>query len=260
MKKILHKSREWLKLKFFRPMLLNIGHRMGKYSIVGDHPVFDPRQFKLTELLENNWTSIRKELESVLVFHQMFPNVQDIQQEQKIINRDNNWKTFFLFGLGNKATLNCRSCPVTTSIIEQIPGMKTAFFSVLSPNKHIPSHKGIFKGIIRSHLGLIIPGKFGDCVMRIEKEHINWQEGKVVVFDDTYEHEVWNNTNDTRVVLLVDVVRPYKFPLSFINNSIINLIGNSSYAKEATKNHRLWEESFYAKRRENYPVALSPEL
>jgi aspartyl/asparaginyl beta-hydroxylase (cupin superfamily) len=257
MKKIFHNTREFLKLKLFRPMLLGIGGRMGKYSMVGDHPVFDSEKFNWTALLENNWAVIRKELESILAYHPYFPNVQDIQQEQKIINRDNNWKTFFLYGLGNKASLNCCSCPVTTSLVEQIPGMKTAFFSILSPNKHIPAHKGIFKGIIRSHLGLIIPGKPGDCVMRIEKENIIWQQGKVVVFDDTYEHEVWNNTNETRVVLLVDVVRPYKFPLSFINNCIIHLIGNSSYAKEATKNHRLWEESFYTKQKDNHQFALS---
>ena len=260
MKTLMHKTRKLIKFKLFRPMLTKIGDRMGKYSIVGDHPVFDTGQFKWTELLENNWTSISKELESILVFHEFLPSLQDIQQEQKILNQDNNWKTFFLFGFGNKATLNCQACPVTASILQQIPGMKSAFFSILSPHKHIPAHKGIFKGIIRSHLGLIIPGQSGQCVMRIEKEYINWQQGKVVVFDDTYEHEVWNNTGETRVVLLVDVVRPYKFPLSFINICIINLIGNSSYAKEATKNHRLWEESFYAKRRENYPVALSPEL
>lgn len=250
----MHKAREFIKFNLFRPMLTGIGSRMGKYSIVGDQPVFDNSKFKWTELLENNWTLIRKELEGVLVFHHLLPSLQDIQQEQKILNNDNNWKTFFLFGFGNKATLNCNACPVTTSILQQIPGMKSAFFSILSPHKHIPAHKGIFKGIIRSHLGLIIPGEPGECVMRIEKEYINWQQGKVVVFDDTYEHEVWNNTSETRVVLLVDVIRPYKFPLSFINNAIIKIIGNSSYASEATKNHRLWESRFYTAQNNNYPI------
>jgi beta-hydroxylase len=124
--------------------------------------------------------------------------------------------------------------------------MKTAFFSVLSPHKHIPAHKGIFKGLIRSHLGLIIPGKSGDCVMRIENENIFWQESKIVVFDDTYEHEVWNNTNEIRVVLLIDVIRPFKSPLSLINNKLINLIGNSSYVMEAMQNHKKWETDFYS--------------
>jgi beta-hydroxylase len=90
--------------------------------------------------------------------------------------------------------------------------------------------------------------------MRIEKEHINWQEGKTVVFDDTYEHEVWNNTGEVRVVLLLDVIRPFKKPLSFINKAIVNLIGNSSYVKEAMKNHQQWETTFHTARRNSIPV------
>lgn len=248
MRKLILRLREEVKFRLFRPLLLKIGNRMGKYSTVGDHPVFDNKQFIWTNLLEDNWISIRKEMESILPFHQSLPNLQDIQQEQHVLNQDNHWKTFFLFGFGIKATLNCQLCPVTTSLLEQIPGMKTAFFSVLSPHKHIPAHKGIFKGIIRSHLGLIIPGKPGDCVMRIENENIYWQEGKTVVFDDTYEHEVWNNTSEVRVVLLIDVIRPFKSPLALINNKIINLIGNSSYVKEAMKNHKKWETDFYSGR------------
>lgn len=249
MKKQFFGLREKIKFKLFRPLLLKIGTWMSKYSAVGDHPVFDNKNFEWTTLLEDNWKPIRKELEEVLRFHSRLPNLQDIQQEQNILNRDNNWKTFFLYGFGIKATHNCHACPFTTSLIERIPGMKTAFFSVLSPNKHIPAHKGIFKGIVRSHLGLIIPGNPGDCVMRIENERIYWQEGKVVVFDDTFEHEVWNNTNEIRVVLLIDTIRPFKSPLSFINNAIINLIGNSSYVREAMQNHKKWENYFYSKQK-----------
>ena len=246
MKKLLFRFRENVKFRLFRPVLLKIGDWMGKYSSVGDHPVFNNSHFQWTSLLENNWVAIRKELESILAYHSRLPSIQEIQQEQKVLNQDNNWKTFFLYGFGIKATLNCQACPVTTSLLEQIPGMKTAFFSVLSPRKHIPAHQGIFKGIIRSHLGLIIPGRPGDCVMRIEKENIHWQEGKAVVFDDTYEHEVWNNTDEIRVVLLVDVIRPFKSPLASINNSIVRLIGNSSYVKEAMQHHRKWEADFYS--------------
>ena len=250
MRKPFFKLREHIKFKLFRPLLLGIGNWMGKYSIVGDKPVFDNEQFQWTRLLENNWMDIRKEFENILAYHKLLPNLQDIQQEQIVLNQDDKWKTFFLFGFGIKATQNCQSCPFTTSLLEQIPGMKTAFFSILSPRKHIPAHKGIFKGIIRSHLGLIIPGKLGDCMMRIEDQNIYWREGKVVVFDDTYEHEVWNRTGEKRVVLLIDVIRPFKSPLSFLNNTIIKLIGNSSYVREAMQNHKKWETHFHLMQRE----------
>lgn len=246
MKKQIFRVREWIKFRILRPLLLGIGGWMGKYSIAGDQPVFDNRLFPWTKLLEDNWLAIRRELEGILPQHRLFPSLQDVQQEQKVLNQDDQWKTFFLYGFGVRASLNCARCPITASLIEQIPGMKTAFFSVLSPYKYIPAHKGIFKGLIRSHLGLIIPGRPGDCVMRIEQKKIFWQEGKAVVFDDTYEHEVWNQTREVRVVLLLDVVRSFRpGVLSFLNRKIVGLIGNSSYVKEALENHRKWEESFY---------------
>lgn len=259
MKKGLFRFREWIKFRVFRPLLLGIGGWIGKYSIPGDHPVFDNRLFPWTSLLEDNWQSIRTELEGIMPHHRSFPSLQDVQQEQQVLNQDDQWKTFFLYGFGIRATMNCERCPVTASLLEQIPGMKTAFFSVLSPHKHIPAHKGIYKGLIRSHLGLIIPGRPGDCLMRISGQNIYWQEGKAVVFDDTYEHEVWNHTDEIRVVLLLDVVRSFrKGFLSFLNRKIVNLIGQSSYVKEAMENHRKWEEKFYGKKAlpDQAPVAI----
>lgn len=242
---MLRKFRESIKFKIFRPMLLKLGDWMGKYSTVGDHAVFDNQQFKWTIDLERNWTAIRKELEAILSFREALPSLQEIQQDQKILNKDNNWKTFFLYGFGEKSQMDCRVCPVTTSLLEKIPGLKTAFFSILSPRKHIPAHRGVYKGLIRSHLGLIVPGEPGQCVMRIENEFINWQEGKAIVFDDTYEHEVWNNTNEVRAILLLDVIRPFKFPLSYINKSIIRLMRNSSFVKDALRNQKAWEAKFF---------------
>lgn len=241
------KTREWVKFKLFRPLLLGLGNWMGRYSTVGDRPVFDNRDFPWTFLLESNYPSIRAEFEKVRAFQEQFPSLQQIQREQEVLNQDDRWRTFFLYGFGIKVTRNCEMCPVTTALLEQIPDMKTAFFSVLSPGKHIPAHKGIFKGIIRSHLGIIIPGKTGDCRMRIENGEIHWKEGQMVVFDDTYDHEVWNDTDKTRVVLLIDVVRPFRGPLARINRGIVNLIGKSSFVTEAMKNHQEWEARFYAR-------------
>lgn len=240
------KPGEFIKFRIFRPLLLKIGAWMGKYSPVGDCPVFDNKDFGWTKLLEENWLTIRKELEGILANHQQFPSLQDIQKEQIVLNKDNNWKTYFLFGFGLKAVKNCEACPVTASLLEKIPDMKTAFFSILSPGKHIPAHKGVFKGLIRSHLGLIIPGKKGDCLMRIDNQKILWGEGKAVVFDDTYEHEVWNNSNQVRVVLLIDIIRPFKTPLAAINKGIINIISKSFFVKNAQKNYQEWEDKYYA--------------
>jgi aspartyl/asparaginyl beta-hydroxylase (cupin superfamily) len=248
MKLITYKIREYLKYNILRPLLLNFGFWISKYSLVSNEPVLDSSKFEFSEILENNYAEIRKEMESILAFHSLLPNLQDIQQEQRILTCDNNWKTFFLFGFGKKAILNCASCPATTSILEQIPGLETAFFSILLPHKHIDAHKGIFKGFIRGHLGLVVPKKAGKCYLRVDNQILHWQERKVIVFDDTYEHEVWNNSNEIRVVLLVDIIRPLKFPFAYINKGIIRLIGNSSYVQEAFQKNKEWEVQFHSNR------------
>lgn len=82
--------------------------------------------------------------------------------------------------------------------------------------------------------------------MRIDNQKILWEEGKAVVFDDTYEHEVWNNSNQVRVVLLIDIIRPFKTPLAAINKGIINIISKSFFVKYAQKNYQEWEDKYYA--------------
>ena len=181
----------------------------------------------------------------MLIHDDKLPNIEDIQPQEQALNMDNKWKTFFLYGFGIKSHKNCEKCPVTTRVLEQIPGMLTGFFSILYPGKHIPAHKGIFRGIVRTHLGLIIPSH-GECKMRVGNEFITWEKGKAVFFDDTYQHEVWNNTDEIRVVLLIDTVRPYKKIGAKINQSIINGITNSVYVKQAFKKNEDWEKAYYS--------------
>ncbi|MDG1572333.1 aspartyl/asparaginyl beta-hydroxylase domain-containing protein [Robiginitalea sp. M366] len=237
--------REKIKFRIFRPMLLGIGRGMARFATVPDRPVMDNRYFAWTRTLEAHWTEIRNEFLQLKKLQHLLPGIQDIQQEQQVLNQDQNWKTFFLYGFGEKAELNCRLCPRTTDLLEDIPGMKTAFFSVISAGKHIPAHKGLFKGIIRSHLGLIVPGRPGACRMRVAEETHPWEPGKVIVFDDTYDHEVWNDSHEARVVLLLDVERPFRPPWAGLNRAIIRWITHSSYVREAQEKHRQWEVEFH---------------
>lgn len=238
------KTREAIKRHVFRPLLLGVGKSIAPFSPVGNPPVFSNAQFPWTSLLEEKADEITKELNSILVYNNDLPNLQDIQNEQQSITTDDKWKTFFFYGFGIKAEQNCAKCPVTTSVLEQIPDLLTAFFSILHPKKHIPAHEGLFKGIIRSHLGLVIPGKKGECRMKLDKQTLYWEEGKAFVFDDTYMHEVWNDSDDIRVVLLIDTIRPFKKPFAKINKGIIDLIIGSSHVKDAVGHHREWENKF----------------
>ena len=215
---------------------------IARFSLVGNFPIFANQQFDWVETLEANWSKIRQELDEILKCGEKLPNFQDISPEQYVISPDNRWKTYFLYGYGFKAEQNCARCPETTKIIEQIPGMTTAFFSILSPHKHIPEHRGYYKGVIRCHLGLIIPQPFFKCRIRVGNEVAFWQEGKALIFDDCYQHEVLNETDGVRVVLFLDVIRPLPFPLSAINQCLINLIAKSSLVKNGIKNQHEWDK------------------
>lgn len=213
-------------------------------SKIGNSIFFDVEQFPWAKDLEANWMVIRKELEQVLERVDELPNFQDISQRQYRIANDNLWKTYFFYAFGFKATKNCERCPETTKLIEQIPGMKVAFFSILAPGKHIPRHRGKLKTLIRYHLGLIVPEPKEKCKIQIADEIRYWEEGKSLIFDDTFYHEVWNNTDGYRVVLFLDIARPLKFPLSVVSSLANKLITASPIVQEAKANHKSWENNF----------------
>ncbi len=245
-KEIKSKIQHFVTFRILNHSLILIGKLMAPFSKVSNGPILSNSDFEWSKLIEENWLNIKTEVAALLENSQHLPNIQQIQPAEALLTTDNKWKTFFLYGFGIKAKKNCEKCPSTTKVIEQIPGMLTAFFSILYPGKHIPAHKGIFKGIIRTHLGLIIPGKTGDCRMKVGNEMVKWENGKSVFFDDTYTHEVWNDSDGIRVVLLLDSIRPYSKLFSKINRSIIKGITNSVYVKEAFKKNEDWEKTYYS--------------
>lgn len=222
-------------------MLRKIEAHIAQQSLVEDAAFIDGQSLPWVVNLENNWRTIRQELDRVLETVEALPNFQDISADQYSITQDNLWKTYFFYGYGFKAEGNCRRCPQTTRLIEQIPGMKTAFFSILFPQKHIPEHRGPYKGVLRYHLGLRIPEPNHACRIRVGDELRYWQEGKSLLFDDTFPHEAWNETDGIRVVLFVDVVRPMRWPFSLLNRAMIQLIAWSPYVQSAKREALQWE-------------------
>ncbi len=227
-----------------RNPLMRAGHRVIKKlerSIVkadphANQPFHDTDEYPWIGRIESNWRIILDELQLIMTYQDRLPNFQDISQDQVSITQDQRWKTFFLYGYGYKAEDNCRSCPQTTKLVEAVPNLLTAFFSILAPGKHIPPHRGPYKGILRYHLGLIVPEPVEQCRIRVGDEVRSWERGKSLLFDDTFEHEVWNDTPGTRVVLFVDVIRELPFPASLVNKLVINLIRWSPFVQNARKN------------------------
>jgi ornithine lipid ester-linked acyl 2-hydroxylase len=193
---------------------------------------FDPESFPWVATVEADWMAVRKELESLLVHREEIPNFQDISEAQKILTEGDQWKTFWFYAYGEKAEENCARCPETVRVLRKISGMKSAMFSILAPRKHIPEHRGLWKGVLRYHLGLIVPKPVGSSRIRVGKDVRFWEEGKSMIFDDSHPHEVWNDCDSHRVVLFVDVERPLHFPLSVLNRAIIWMIARSPSVAE----------------------------
>jgi len=118
-------------------------------------------------------------------------------------------------------------------------------FSIFEPGKHLPAHRGPYNGVLRLHLALIVPEVSDRLAIRVGRQICHWQEGKVLIFDDAYEHEAWNHTEKTRVVLFVDFVKPLRFPARFVNWLLMNLAVFTPFIQEGMENHKAWEKRFY---------------
>lgn len=218
---------------------------MGRASLVGDTPVLPRGTFPFVAELEANWRTIRDELETVIAERDRMPTMQTISKTQRKIIKTDGWKTYFFTAYGERAEENCRRCPKTAALLDKVPNLELAFFSILEPGSHIRAHRGVFKGLIRGHLGLKVPEPREKCRMRVGDEMVVWREGECVMFDDTYEHEIWNETDGTRVVLLFDVRRPLPRALDAFNRSLLRAARVMPFVREPIRQHRAWEKGYY---------------
>jgi aspartyl/asparaginyl beta-hydroxylase (cupin superfamily) len=228
------------------PPFFHVLHAMeGLYeraSLQRPRPVYAPGEFPWTGELEASAPEILSELRCVLRDRFLIPAFHEISPEERAITQDDKWKTYVLYAYGARANHNCRACPRTTAAVERIPGMKTAFFSILAGGKHIPVHRGPYKGLLRCHLGLIVPTPSASCRIRVADAFAQWQEGKTLIFDDTASHEVWNDSAEDRVVLFIDFSRPMRAPVSWLNELMMRLIRWSPYARASAQRFRRWYE------------------
>lgn len=230
--KLMVRTASTLNLLLFRPTEWLVR----RFSSVGQHPFFPPTEFAWIPRIEAGWTAIRGELRVLLSERRRIPSLHEVSSGEAMLTQDDKWRTYWLYAYGRKIAENCRTCPETTRLIETIPGMKTAFFSILAPRKHIPEHRGPYTGVLRYHLALIVPRQKEACRIRVGPEVVHWDEGRSVVFDDAYPHEVWNDTDEERVVLFLDFARPLPLPVSVVNEAMIRLISRSGLIQEIVEN------------------------
>lgn len=177
---------------------------MGELTEKNPKYFYDAEEFSELLIFEQRVNDIRNEFlnvkEKQLGFWlDTFPHYVDEGSHNK-------WKVFSFRFFGIDNPVNHSLCPVTSQLIKNNPNILSADFSYIPPKTKILPHKGFTKMVLRVHLGLIIPD--GDTGIRVGNITKKWEEGKLLILDDSFEHEAWNNTNKDRVVLMFDIVNP----------------------------------------------------
>ena len=177
-------------------------------------PILDrDRYFPQHRVFRENWRAIRAECLELMRDLGAVPQFHELMAEQQALSVHGNrfWRLFVLRAYGVDETRNQARLPFTTSLFKDRHEIKSVAVSFLEGHKHIPAHRGPFRGVMRYHLGLVIPSKADGSSsnrMRIDGVMHELNEGADLLWDDTYMHEVWNDSESVRAALLIDVMRP----------------------------------------------------
>lgn len=181
--------------------------------IVGP-PILDRKlYFPSAGRFAGSWQAIRDEALAVTRRLDAVPRFHDIMPEQAPLSTqdDRDWRIFILKAYGIEVASNMAQCPVLSSLLRETPEVISASLSCLAPRKHVPRHRGPFRGVLRFHLGLSMPmgqdGRPAAVLMIGDHEH-RIADGDCLLWDDTYPHEVLNESDEVRIALLLDVWRP----------------------------------------------------
>jgi aspartyl/asparaginyl beta-hydroxylase/tetratricopeptide repeat protein len=192
-----------------------------KFLYVPDLPTkrfYEPELFPWYAELEAGTATIRDEMLKVLTedsgFEPFLGHFDDKQLEGHLENRAGPpvWNAFFFFRHGKRYDENHARCPRTSAALERVPlchvreHSPEVCYSVLTAGSHILPHHGVTNSRLVTHLPLIVPE---NCALVVSGESRGWDEGHCFTFDDTFEHEAWNRSSKTRVVVLMDVWNPY---------------------------------------------------
>ena len=201
---------------------------------VQDSAFFDCSNFPWISDVEKLYDEVVDEVDVALNNSDAIPAFQDIQKEQREVTGDDKWKVLLFKGYGESVDKNLALFPKTSRLLDKIPGWTTGMFSILLPEKKIPPHVGPYAGVLRYHLGLKVPD---DCGINVKGEERLWEEGKSLVFDDSFEHFAWNNSKQKRVVLFVDFLRPLPFPINLLNEWVVlDVINESDFIRGLVNN------------------------
>jgi aspartyl/asparaginyl beta-hydroxylase (cupin superfamily) len=178
---------------------------------------YERKDFPWLPRVEEATDDMRAELQGVLAdargeFVPYLQHAADQPLNQwKELNQSQRWSSLFLFKDGERHEANIARCPKTVAALEAAPVVRiphrgpTSFFSLLEPKTKIPPHTGTTNIRLTVHIPLIVPPK---CGFRVGTQVREWQPGTALIFDDTIEHEAWNDSDEDRVILIFDIWNP----------------------------------------------------
>jgi hypothetical protein len=154
---------------------------------------------------------MRKEMQALLGGRGNFQPFDEGAYGFNPANTDGQWNVFYVVLGCREVPAAAAACPKTAAALRSLPNLGMAgMFSALTPGTHLWAHCGPTNAVISLSMGLVVPP---GCVIRVGTEERTWREGECLVFDDTYEHEVWNRGTGTRFIMLVDVWHPELTPV-----------------------------------------------
>jgi beta-hydroxylase len=176
------------------------------FSAVPNRPYVDVKEFPDLKKLTDNWQMVREEA------MQLFDEGH-IRAAAKYNDLGFNsfyrrgWKRFYVKWYDDPLPSAVALCPKTAALVQSIPSVNAAMFTLLPPGGDLGKHRDPFAGSLRYHLGLSTPNS-EDCRIFVDGEPYHWRDGEAVIFDETFIHWAENKTDQTRVILFCDVERP----------------------------------------------------
>jgi aspartate beta-hydroxylase len=173
-----------------------------------------------------SWEKIRAEGLTVAEGYNRIPRFHEVMAEQAPIsdNDGRDWRLFILKAYGIEIPGNMAKCPILAALVRGHRDVLLASITFLGPRKHIPRHRGPFRGVLRFSLGLSVPrspdGSPAVRMMLDDQEH-RMGDGEWLLWDDTYYHEVWNDSEDVRIAHFLDIWRPHMPPDMWIMSKAI---------------------------------------